>query len=109
MEGLAHCSSLSSIKYGRPSGPRQRIWDHLWIPCSHSGASFRRRNVAKVKGCTSNGHPSSSRWIRIFDEMEVDIWLPDQISGPPTGWRSAVSRVAMLRATIEKHMGVRPR
>jgi len=43
MEGFAHCSSLSSRKHGRPLGPRQRIWDQLWIPCSHSEASFRSR------------------------------------------------------------------
>ncbi len=41
--------------------------------------------------------------------MEVDIWLPDKISEPPTGRRSAIKRVAMLRAIIDEHMGVRPR
>ncbi len=43
----------------------------------------------------------------IRDEMKRDIRLPDQISGPPTGWRSAINRVVMLRATIEGHIGVR--
>jgi len=60
------------------------------------------------KGCISRGQPSSSRWTGILDEMEADIWLPGQIFGPPTGCRSAISKVAMLRATIEDHMGVRP-
>ncbi len=39
------------------------------------------------------------------EEMEVEIWLPDQISGPPVGWRSAKSRVAMLRAITDVHVG----
>ena len=29
MEGFAHCSSRSSMKYGWPYEPRQRIWDQL--------------------------------------------------------------------------------
>ena len=37
----------------------------------------------------------------------MDIWLPDQIYGPPPGWRSAISKVAMLRATMEGHRGSR--
>jgi len=104
MDGFAHFSSLSSMKYGRPSGPRHIIWDQVWIPCSHRGASFRSRSVAWGKGCTSRGRPSSSRWTRILDEMEVNMWLPDQISGPSTRWRSAINRVAMLRVTIEEHI-----
>ena len=109
MEGFAHCSSLFSMKYGRPSGPRQRIWDQIWIPCSYSRASFRSRSVAWGEGCNSSGQPSSSRWTGILDEMEADMWLPVQISGPPTWWRSAINRAAMLRATIEEHIGMRPR
>ena len=96
MEGFAHCSSLSSRKYGRPSGPRQKICDQLWIPCSHSGASFRSRKVVWAKGCASRGQPSSSRLTWILDEMELDIWLPDQISGPPTWWRSAYALSLLL-------------
>ena len=38
--------------------------------------------------------------------IDVEIWFPDQISGPPVGWRSAKSRVAMLRAKTELHAGV---
>ena len=40
--------------------------------------------------------------------MEVEIWLPDQISGPPMGCRSAISKVAMLRAAMDGHNGVLP-
>ncbi len=108
MEGLAHCNSLSSRKYGWPSGPRHIIWDHLWIPYSHSGASFPSRRVACDKDCVSQEQPSSSRSIGILVAMEVDIWLPDQISGPPTRWRSAISKGAMLRATMDGQRGVRP-
>ena len=45
----------------------------------------------------------------ICDEIEMDIWFPDQIAWPPTGWRSAINRLAMLRATTEEHMGGGPR
>ncbi len=38
--------------------------------------------------------------------MDVEIRFPDQISGPPIGWRSAKSRVAMLRAINNLHAGV---
>jgi len=44
----------------------------------------------------------------IREEMEVKIWLPDQISGPLVGWKSAMRRVAMLRATMDGQMGGRP-
>jgi len=37
----------------------------------------------------------------IVVERLVKIWFPDQISGPPVGWRSVVRRVAMFLATIE--------
>ncbi len=53
----------------------------------------------------SQGQPSSSRSIGILVAMEVDIWLPDQISGPPTGWRSAISKVAMLLASMDGQRG----
>ena len=71
IEGLAHRSSLSSIKYGRPSEPRHIILDQLWNPCSQRGASFRSRSVVWGKGCTylqEGNHPrlggpgSSTRW-----------------------------------------------
>ncbi len=38
--------------------------------------------------------------------MDVEIWFPDRNYGPPVGWRSAKSRVAMLRAKMELHAGV---
>ncbi len=40
------------------------------------------------------------------EEMDVEIWFPDQISGPPMGWRSAMSMVAMFRAVADLHAGV---
>ncbi len=45
--------------------------------------------------------------MEMSEEMDVEIWLPDLISGPPVGWRSARSRVAMLRAITDVHIGVR--
>ena len=63
-------------------------------------------NVASGKGCVVNGQPSSSSGMGMSEEMDVEIWLPDQISRPPVGWRSARSRVAMLRATTDVHIGV---
>ena len=38
-------------------------------------------------------------------ERLVEIWFPNQISGPPVGWRSVVRRVAMFLATIEGQSG----
>ena len=55
------------------------------------------------------------QWAAIFvevdgirDGMEVGIGLSDKVSGPPTGWRSAIERVAMSRATTEGQRGKRP-
>ena len=39
------------------------------------------------------------------EAMELEIWLPDRISGPPVGWRSAKSKVSMLRAITDVHVG----
>ncbi len=39
--------------------------------------------------------------------MEVNIGLSDQICGRPTGWRSTITKMVMLRATIEEYMGMR--
>ncbi len=50
-------------------------------------------------------HIYSSLWIEILAEIEVKIWLPDQISSPPVGWRSAMRRVAMLRAITDRQRG----
>ena len=101
MEGLAHWSSRSSRKYGWPSGPRHSIWDQLWIPYSHNGASFSSRRVACGKGCVSQGQPSSSRLIGILAAMEVDIWFPDHISVSPRRCKSAVINVAAFLPITE--------
>ncbi len=36
-------------------------------------------------------------------ERDVEVWFPDQIPGPPVGWRFAVKRVAIFFATMEGH------
>ena len=41
------------------------------------------------------------------EEIDAEMLFPDQISGPPVGWRSARSKVAMFRAIIDLHTGVR--
>ncbi len=41
------------------------------------------------------------------EEIDVEIPFPDQISGPPVGWRSARKRVAIFRAITDVHTGVR--
>ena len=41
----------------------------------------------------------------IWVERLVEIWFPDQIFGPPVGWRSAARRVAMFLAIIEGQSG----
>jgi hypothetical protein len=38
----------------------------------------------------------------------VDIGLPDHISGPLRGFKSAAMSVAMFRAMMEGHIGVPP-
>ncbi len=40
------------------------------------------------------------------EEMDVEIRFPDQMSGPPVGWRSARSRVAMFRSITDLLTGV---
>jgi hypothetical protein len=70
------------------------------------GLNFLRMNVDAGKACVCKGHPSSSSWMGLSEEMDVEIRFPDQISGPPVGWRSARSRVAMLRAITDLHPGV---
>ena len=64
-------------------------------------------NVGSGNVCDFKGQPSSSSWMGMSDDIDVEIWFPDQISGPPVGWRSAKSRVAMLRAKADSHAGVR--
>ena len=45
----------------------------------------------------------------IKEDRVEDSSFPDHISGPPRGWRSAVRRVAMLRAITEGQRGRPPR
>ncbi len=47
------------------------------------------------------GQPSSSVVMGIEEDIVEDSSLLDHISGPSRGWRSAVRRVAMLRAITE--------
>ncbi len=54
------------------------------------------------------GHPSTSVVMGMADVIMVDFWLPDQISGPPRGCRSAAMSVAMLRAMMEGQRGLPP-
>ena len=63
-------------------------------------------NVVSGKDCIFKGQPSSSSWMRMSEEMDVAIRFPDQISGPPVGWRSAMSRVDMFRANTDLHADV---
>ena len=53
----------------------------------------------------SKGQPFSSVWMGIRDERLDEIGFPDQISGPPKGWRSVVRIVAMFLAIVERHSG----
>ena len=102
--GLAHYNSLTSRKYGRPSGLRLRICAHSWMECSQRGLVFCRISVFWGNGCSSAGHPSSSVMIGILTEMEVEIWLPNQISDVPRGCKFAVSSVAMFLPIIDGHV-----
>ena len=52
------------------------------------------------------GQPSSSVLMEMDIEMDVSIRLLDQIWGPPSGCISAMRRVAMFRAVIERQSGV---
>jgi hypothetical protein len=40
--------------------------------------------------------------------MDVGIWLLDQISGSPVGWRPVIRRVGMVFAIIDGQRGVSP-
>ena len=59
----------------------------------------------RVYGWMGVGHLFVSMVTGMADEIMVDIWLPDQISGPPRGCTSAAMSVAMLRAMMEGHCG----
>ncbi len=82
---------------------------HGWILYSQKGASLRNIRFALVYGCVGVGQPSSSVVMGIEKDIEEDSSLPDHIFVPPRGWRSAVRRVAMLRAIAEGQRGLPPR
>ena len=94
------------MKYRRPIGSRPIIWLQSRIPWSQNGVRFVRTDVDAGKSCDFIGHPSSSRRMGMSEAMDVEIRLPDHISGPPVGWRSARIRVAMFRAITDLHAGV---
>ena len=62
--------------------------------------------LTRVYGCMTVGQPSLSVIIGIEEVSEEEISFPDHISGPPSGRRSAVRSVAMLRAMTEGHRGL---
>ncbi len=74
------------------------------MECSKSGTSFCRILVFEVKDCSSAGLPSSSVMIGILAVMESEIWLPDQISALPMGYKSAVSSVATFMPISDGHV-----
>ena len=71
--------------------------------------SLSRIRFAPVYGCLGVGQPSSSVVMGIDEVRDREISFPDHISGPPRGWRSAVIRVAMLRAITDGQIGLPPR
>ncbi len=82
---------------------------HVYILFSQKGVSLSRILFTCVYGCVGVGQLSSSVVIGIEEVREEDISFPDHISGPPRGWRSAVRRVAMLRAMTDGQIGLPPR
>ena len=82
---------------------------HVCNLFSQNGVSLSRILFTRVYGCVGVGQPSSSVVMGIEEVREEDISFPDHISGPPRGWRSAVRRVAMLRAMTDGHSGLPPR
>ena len=71
--------------------------------------SRSRIRFAPVYGCLGVGQPSSSVVMGIDEVRDREISFPDHISGPPRGWRSAVIRVAILRAITDGQIGLPPR
>ena len=82
---------------------------YVCILFSQKGVSLSRILFTRVYGCVGVGQPSSSVVMGIEVVREEDISFPDHISGPPRGWRSAVRRVAMLRAMTDGQSGLPPR
>ena len=56
------------------------------------------------KGCASSGQPSASVMVGILAVMEIEIWLPDQMSAVPTGCKSAVRSVATFLPITDGHV-----
>ena len=71
--------------------------------------SRSRIRFTLVYGCLGVGQPSSSVVIGIEEVRDREISFPDHISGPPRGWRSAVRRVAILRAIADGQRDLPPR
>ncbi len=82
--------------------------DHVCILFSQKGVSLSRILFTCVYGCVGVGKLSSSVVIGVEDVREEDISFPGHISGPPRGRRSAVRRVAMLRAMTDGQIGLPP-
>ena len=55
--------------------------------------------------CEGVGQSSSSVVMGITAINVVDILLTNQISGPPSGWRSVAISAPTLRAIMEGHVG----
>ena len=95
--------------YGCVLGERLVICAHVCILYSQKGVSLLSIRLTFVYGCLGVGQPSSYVEMGIEEDKVEDISLPDHISGPPMGWRSAVSRVAIFRAITEGQRGRPPR
>ncbi len=78
---------------------------HEWILYSQKGVILLSIRFTRMYGCVGMGHPFSSMVIGIEEDRVKDSSFPDHISGPPREWRSAVRRVAMLRAITEGQRG----
>ena len=90
-------------------GDNLAICAHVRMLCSQNGASRSRIRFTFVYGWLGVGQPSSSVVMGIVEVREKEISFPDHISGPPRGWRSAVRRVAILRAITDGQRGLPPR
>jgi len=95
--------------YGCALGDSLAICAHLCNLCSQKGVSLSKIQLTRVYGCVTVGQTSLSVIMGIEEVSEEEISFPDHISGPPSGWRSAVRSVAMLRAMTEEHRGFPPR
>jgi hypothetical protein len=90
-------------------GDNLAICAHVCMLCSQNGVSRSRIRFTFVYGWLGVGQPFSSVVMGIVEVREKEISFPDHISGPPRGWRSAVRRVAILRAIADRQRGLPPR